>query len=414
MKRKILFLLTILCILFNSLAVVQARDKTIFIKKFSVVVGLPKKASILENIKDILEQSFTQESDYEITSDEDVRAAMEAEELSMSIGDCTDDSCVRKLMKSINADYIIYGKVKKIDSIFYITVKMLDRTSGTIRLIRIKTIRYKYRKDMESGVKALATYLITGDPDDVEDFQEDVFDREEEAEYRRQSSEVDFKEIIHDQEFDAEVKKAAKARERKICANSTQMRLGYGGGGLVKMKDSDLDRYYGDGKLYMFDILFPNIFGKRSGFSYAVDYYTRFAMKTFKMDEEWIEPLETAELNEDMVSRGSILMFAWDFGFRIRKGVYFLMTKFDAYVVGSMRLLYYREKADDVASNVESNDDLENQFMAYGCYTGGGIELSFFENMGIFGEYNIGYTPVGKSKANVEGHQVMFGIIYRN
>ena len=67
----------------------------------------------------------------------------------------------------------------------------------------------------------------------------------------------------------------------------------------------------------------------------------------------------------------------------------------------------------EMKDNKRGGDDREVYLFSIGIIGGAGIEVTIFSWMSIFAEYNIGYTPVGKSSRNIEGHQVYVGITWR-
>jgi hypothetical protein len=54
-------------------------------------------------------------------------------------------------------------------------------------------------------------------------------------------------------------------------------------------------------------------------------------------------------------------------------------------------MLYYSETAEN---------KLSNSFLSFGILGGAGLQVTLTTNLGIFGEVNYGYTPVGGGLAN--------------
>lgn len=163
MKCKIpaTIIIIIFCIFYISLKAF-ASDKTIYIKHFAKSEGFSSTDPIGERLKDYISEVIISKKGYTLTSDEEVRQVMSQEELSMSLDTCYDDTCVKKLMESIRTDYIIYGTVSLEEGRYYITAKMLDRTSGTIKLARVKSLQFKNKNKMKMAATDLANYLMDG------------------------------------------------------------------------------------------------------------------------------------------------------------------------------------------------------------------------------------------------------------
>jgi len=186
-----------------------------------------------------------------------------------------------------------------------------------------------------------------------------------------------------------------------LIQNSTLFRSGYGGFGTVQMQDSDLNSIYTDGYMVMADFFF---FRKRfSGrFEHGFDLYSRYTHKSFTTEEEIVSA------SGDVYREGEIHVTAFDIGARYLFGTVWLYELWQAYIVAAPRLVSFREEA--------LNDDEENVGKTYysvGFVGGIGIEITLLPYMGLFAEYNHGYTPVGDSDKNIEGHQFFYGVTVR-
>ena len=101
---------------------------------------------------------------------------------------------------------------------------------------------------------------------------------------------------------------------------------------------------------------------------------------------------------------------SWDICFRGVIGFYFIHELWQLYAIAAPRLLHYHSVMKD---NRLGGPDRSVDLVSIGIIGGAGIEMTIVPMMGLFAEYNIGYTPVGKSHDNVEGHQVYVGLTWR-
>jgi hypothetical protein len=139
-----------------------AVEKSIYIRPFVVTKGLPKGDTLGERVKDYISEVIVAKGGYSITSDEEVKQVIQQEEIRMSIDKCDDDACIKKLMESLRTDYIIYGTVSFEDERYHVTAKMLDRSTGTVKLSRVKSLQFKDKNKMKMAATDLANYLTDG------------------------------------------------------------------------------------------------------------------------------------------------------------------------------------------------------------------------------------------------------------
>lgn len=187
-------------------------------------------------------------------------------------------------------------------------------------------------------------------------------------------------EKIEDEQKSAQSRQKAAQRESNIRATNTRFKLA---AGLSRMDNSDLNKYYGNGISVMLDGIVQN--------TPYVDIYVRGIFKNFKMGDNY-NSLNTDPTKPDVVSKGSILMLGLDGGvqFKVIQG-YFLYELWTLYIPVGLRMLYYSETAEN---------KLNNSFLSFGIVGGAGLQVTLTTNLGIFGEVNYGYTPVGGGLAN--------------
>ncbi|TAL29402.1 MAG: hypothetical protein EPN93_21555 [Spirochaetes bacterium] len=379
-------------------------EKLVYIQDFAIEEGFPANDPVGRDIKNLLVEVFQAKTSYEITEDQTVEAALEEEQRAQGINKCSDENCIRALMERIDSELMVYGRVKKAEGSYHITAKMLDRSSGVARLSRIRTLKFKYDDMFERAIRALGLYLVTGDNDAIDQFLEKVHDREENEALILKSSELENKMQEKRLEAEKKVREAAAEWRRSMLARSPQLRVGYGA--VVTTREPDFDKYYTDRSAYFVDWIIRMNSSIEAVPKY--DMYYRLFYKSMRMSDSAVQG---GTMFEDPVTRGKADIYGIDWGLRIRWSGYFMMTSFDFYVLGAVRGQYYREQAPDPLNNKET---LKVEFYSFGGYGGAGIEIAFFRNLGFFVEFNTGYTPVGDSKANLEGNQLYCGVTLRS
>ena len=405
MKRILHLLIITTVILINiSASAADKKDKTIiYVKNFTVDEGLNASDPIKSHVKELIQEEFEKDGRFFITADEDISAIIKQEEKAQSFGKCTSESCIQELMEKINAQIIIFGRIRKVDGFFYITARYMDQTSGVPRVSKIRTIKYKYPDDIEKGVRALAVYLITGDDDDVVDFMDEVYSKEEKEIHKKNSAKEEGLANQKKADFKSKVEKAAKERETGLTSRSPVLRFAYGF--YMSTENKEINDTFTDQSGYFADWIFGR--GSIMDGHLNNDFFMRFVYKTYKMNDASLSKHKTSE--DEVMNKSNAKLYAWDFGFRIKASKYFMITAFDPYILAAFRTAYYMEKADDIYSD----KTLENSLFGYGGYVGAGLEFAFFENLGFFAEYNRGIVKLGEDKINFEGHQLFGGITLR-
>jgi hypothetical protein len=207
---------------------------------------------------------------------------------------------------------------------------------------------------------------------------------------------------------DEEAEAQSMARKDLLSASYPFIRLGYGAFGLINLADPDLNKYYEEGQAFMFECDFLR-FREPSGDGF--DLFGRYMLRKFKMTDSTFEdfqtsppPVDSGFIRDYPLSKSTLDMHSFDVGIRYSIGAYFLYERWDIYIGGAYRLLYASEKAES---------GLSNSFWSSGIIGNAGIEMTLTSYAGLFAEIQSGYTPVGKSKRNVEGSQALFGATLR-
>ena len=170
------------------------------------------------------------------------------------------------------------------------------------------------------------------------------------------------------------------------------------GGGVAFLADEELASNYTMGQSVFFDY---NILRFRFGFI-GLDCYSRLMTKFFMATKDSIDESETA------VSEHYLLISGIDPGIRLKTYSYLFGKSFSFYISAAPRFVYCRT----MYRNSGDSYGVDKNFFSIGVVGGTGFEISLYGNMGLFLEYNYGYTPVSETEANTEGHTVYAGVTF--
>ncbi|TAL38983.1 MAG: hypothetical protein EPN93_02585 [Spirochaetes bacterium] len=372
-----------------------ADKKAIYIKPFGIVQGIPLTDPVGNHIKDYISEKIIEQGTFFITSDDEVKQVIAQEELKMSLDACYDDACIKKLMENIKTDYIVYGTVSNVDGLFYITAKILDRSTGRIELARVKTVKFRERDYLEEVSKLMGSFLITGDASGIARFEAE----EKEREYAWRAGEG---------------KSGVVAGRRKnIESRTSLLRVGYCRTAIVS---STLEKGMAiesmppeDAYMIVID-WFPATF--RSPLGNGFDLMLRISHRTYgngtnltnkKMVLE--DKLFPALEDYSLVATGGFL------GGRFIGGYYRLGILWQGYAGAAFQYQNFVETATPPKGpGVKSYEFSKN---TYGVVGFAGIEIAFAPNFAVFVEGSRGYHPIGYAKVNVEGFSYSGGVTLR-
>lgn len=153
MKRYIITIINI----FLFISITYAEERIIYIKPFSVVGSVSLSPAIGMHAKDYITEVILSKGGYIIISDEEVTKVLEHEQIKMLVDTCDDDSCMKKMMEKIDADYILYGNISKEKNNFIITTKLLDRRTGS--LSKLKTLEVSEETMLKPAFRDIGLFL---------------------------------------------------------------------------------------------------------------------------------------------------------------------------------------------------------------------------------------------------------------
>lgn len=363
--------------------------KKLLVQPF-VQINIPESDGIGTKVSKKMEAVFFDNGGYDPVSIEDVVAGAALGESKQAFGS-SDDKYMKSLLNTSRIDLIVYGTIKSSDGYIFITGKLLDKSRGAVELSRIRTVRIKdkFRTSsfFEEGCSILAKYLITGKDSDVQKFQDKMYAIERRSEVDSRNAEIGRQDQKADDDFSSSVREFKERRRSEIAGKYVFWRIGYGQWGL-KSKNSEFNDYYDSGRQFMTDFIIPFDRESLSG----LDFYFRYTYRSFRRHSD-LDYSTTGPLYTSYISKGTYYtQNLWDIGLRYRFGFYFLMTKFDLYLLAAGRM------------SVEGG---------YGYYWGAGTEVAFFQHLGVFAEYNYGMLKEGSENVDFENSQFIFGATFR-
>lgn len=428
MNKKIIALLLLLPLTYSISYSEKKKAKNIFILPFSVYNNSDsdadsgdaikkKKKNISESYKDtLIGQDFTdymsevivEYKDFNLISDEEVKNQEDAIERKMAVsGD--DEESVKAIMKMVDSDCIIHGKIiKDPEGNLNIKAVLLDRTNTSLR----KTVTITRDRYIDAAAHALAHYLLTTDESYIKKFQKDMKNKEEdiiEAEIERKASLTGI-----DDDYEG---------QNACVNNSSFLRIGYGGFSSTSyFFNSKLNDYYPENQAFIADVF---LYRSKDTVGDGVDIYSRLFYKKFRADDKSYK-----KITEDMAAENSLhddyndiaskyvplpvddlqmVQKGIDLGFRFVGTTYFFHEAWSFYMMFGGRYIQITEK-------YKSSGGIENEknFSGTGGTTGVGLEVTLNRYMGLFTEINAAYVPVGDNNVNYDGAQLLVGVTFRS
>jgi hypothetical protein len=374
-----------------------AEKKAIYIKPFGIVQGLPANDPAGNHIKDYISEKIIEQGTYFITSDDEVKQVIAQEELRMTLDGCYDDACIKKLMENIKTDYIVYGTVSNVEGLFYITAKILDRSSGRIELSRVKTIKFRNRDHLEEVSKSIGIFLITDDNSAIRKFEEE----EKEREYAWKENEGKGDTVV--------------GRRKNIETRSSLFRIGYGRPSVVSstIQDGMAIETAPSGKAFevMID-WFPLTF--RSPRGNGFDIMVRGSIRSFGYGDKanlTNKKLLLKDQTMPVIEDYTLEAIGGFLGGRYITGFYRLGMLWQMYAGGAYQYLQIKEDASPPQGGAVMPYELEAN--TYGLVGFFGMEIGLSPNFAVFLECSYGRHPVGYAKVNVEGFAYQGGITLR-
>jgi hypothetical protein len=374
-----------------------AEKKAIYIKPFGLVQGLPANDPAGNHIKDYISEKIIEQGTFFITSDDEVRQVIAQEELRMSLDGCYDDACIKKLMENIKTDYIVYGTVSIVDGLFYVTAKILDRSSGRIELSRVKTLKFRNRDHLEDVSKIIGIYLITDDNSAIQKFEAE----EKEREYAWKENEGRGDTVV--------------GRRKNIETRSSLFRIGYGRPSMDSSTIKNGMTIESAPSEKPFEVMldwFPLTF--RSSRGNGFDIMIRGSIRDFGAGAQKNlvnKKLVLKDQTVPVIAEYDLEAIGGFLGGRYITGFYNLGILWQMYAGGAYQYLQIKEDASPPQGGAVMPYELEAN--TYGMVGFLGVEIGLSPNFAVFLECSYGRHPVGYAKVNMEGFSYQGGIALR-
>ncbi len=407
MKLKIIIISVIIVCLYGTMLLAGER---VFIKEFAV-------ENIHENKSERAQRFFTNvflDEGYTINTMESLSVSLDLEEIKQAI-ETDDEKIIKDLLAISDVDYIVYGFIRLKGGYVYITAKMLDKSDNNVELKNVKTLRIKNEINetyFDEACIVLARFLVSNDPDQVQEFQDKLFAAEKKYEIDLRNQALRSEVAADEEEFRRKVNDYKKKRKKDVAGNYAILRTGYNFFG-ARTKNDDFNEHFERGTQLFVELALPLHYitspneNPLSGF----DLLIRYTYFYYPYDRSQGPP--ESEVYQEYWEDKKIRFHGLDFGLRYRLGLYFLMTKFDLYVMASARGHFWPEKYEKEETEYPDEEEEEVDSSSLGGVIGGGVEIAFFPYLGFFVEYNYGTSDIGKDSLDIESHQTLIGFTFR-
>jgi hypothetical protein len=205
--------------------------------------------------------------------------------------------------------------------------------------------------------------------------------------------------LFADDEDNIDVK--TSVRETRMKKNWSFLRFGFSRGRFLHFYDDKLENYTKKDISLFIDVVPYNI-AKWDNFK--LNAYGRYTFTHLSADKKAFY-----DNNEFLFFYPDIYIHQFNLGVRFIYEIYMFGFMWEGYVMAAPRYVLYHEKGkDDLGNEVDSQN-----LHSIGFIGGIGFEVALHELVGVFVEYNNGYTPIGDSDSNIQGHQFFCGVSAR-
>lgn len=386
-----------------------AATKKVYVRAFASGDGV-YGTGMADEIKDCMCEVLVKK--LSLITDDEVREYLSNAELVQSVSADAENASA-KLLKSIDVNYLIFGKLYKDGAEYVIDATMLELLpDGTVTKKNFGDIRFSKPIYLDRASRALARFLLGdrkkimarslfGPSDPRDDFKKEVNEAEEEM----TELENDFRSDV------ASIKRASQRRD-DILSNSPILRVGCGGFGTVGIGSEYLSDVYGSGRGFIADYFF---YRYKDPVGDGIDMYVRAIGKQFRMKSSASESgkIRTADAKyyvgrfDSTPSDATMLQYGGDVGLRFVGSVYFLAEAWSFYTNGAIRYLFTDER---YRIDGKSRRKL---LSGWGFVGGVGVEVSLFTHLGLFAEADYSSSPIGRSGVNAGGIEAFAGATLR-
>jgi hypothetical protein len=383
--------------------------KKLYIKNFITDSTSSDHKQMSIDIKDYMAEVMT--GKLSLVTDDEIREYLKNYEISSSIESSQED-VASKLLKSIDADYLVYGKLIVENGSYIIDATMLEmKKDQGVTKKNFGDIKFDNPIYIDRASRSLAQYLLAdrqsldrgwlfGTRDPRKEFAKEVAKVDE-----------DMKEIEADYQKGSASIKSSSERRNKSLSYSPLIRAGYGGMGSIRFADKTMGSQYQPGQGAMLDLF---IYRYKDPVGDGIDMYLRGIGRQYEMKSSaaaLTSPQADAKYYLDRyeghLDKGAkIKQYSGDLGLRFVGSAYFL-TAWSVYINGALRFNWIKEEyqINKVA--------YKKRFNAWGGVGGTGFEVALVPYIGLFAEADYAYCPVGRNSRNIEGFQAFAGITFR-
>ena len=124
-----------------------------------ILVTVFNDKDTVSTLTDILCTEMSQDSRYEVSCADDLRAILEHNGLNIQLGGCDGGDCLKDLGTALNKEKFVSGSVGKVGDAYVITLKMSDVATGKVESRATETVKGDISKLLDGVKKALKTLI---------------------------------------------------------------------------------------------------------------------------------------------------------------------------------------------------------------------------------------------------------------
>lgn len=386
-----------------------AASKKVYVRSFSTGEGV-SETGVGQEIKDYMSEVFV--SQLSLITDDEIKEYLSNAELSNTVSS-NQENISAQLLKSIDVDYLVYGKIYKENDEYVIDATMLELDGTGTKKKNFGDIRFSKSIYLDRSSRALARFLL-GDRQKI--MKHSIFgpsDPREKSTKEVAELEEDMREIDADYAAGVDSIHNASSRRDELLVNSPLLRLGVGGLGTIRINNGRLSKIYGGGQGAIADLFF---YRYKDPVGDGIDLYIRgigkrYTMKSSAPDSAFVDAENSkyyvGNFSGTPDSGAKMYQYGGDLGMRFVGTRYFLKEAWSFYLCGAIRYLRTDEQYK------VSGEKFSKKFYNWGAVGGLGMEVSLFTHLGVFAEADYAYSPEGRSSVNVSGFEAVCGVTLR-
>lgn len=129
----------------------------IYVKHLSITKGIDAPSA--EMVSGAIEKAVVGSKRYRVMSQSQVKEIMKNMELEQALKGCSSESCLRQILQTTSTDFLLYGEIRKDDTMYSVSVNMMQQKEGGSATVVATDTQYIPNLDTK-GVMKLAENLV--------------------------------------------------------------------------------------------------------------------------------------------------------------------------------------------------------------------------------------------------------------